>query len=112
MFPMGDADKQGEYTEIAADADVGVLVVKRRSCSSGSSVYKGAAMLVAVMTFIAILLLAEFLRGHVMPMVTNVNQVINKADVVFSLLYEYLCQRTQLVSPTDCSILQSALSLS
>ena len=103
---MSDADK--EYTEIAAKEEVGVLIVKRRTCGN---VYKAGVMGVALLTFIAILLLAEFLRGHVMPMVSNVNQVINKADVVFSLLYEYLCQRTQLVSPTDCAILQSALSL-
>ena len=86
-----------------------VMPPPRRRCGA-SSMFRCCVMVITAMTFLSILLLAEFIRGHVAPMVASVSQVINKADVVFNLLYEYLCLRTQLVSPTDCVILQNALA--
>ena len=89
------------------------ILLKRRNCCRryGNSMYQAATLALAVFILLAILGLAQFLRSHVLPMVTTVTVVINKADVVFNLLYDYLCERTHLVSPADCVILKKALSL-
>ena len=103
-------DMDTPYTAVES---VNFVAHKRRNCCRrhGNSICQGVTLVLAIFTVIAILLLAQFLRGHVQPMVTTVTTVINKADVVFKLLYDYLCERTHLVSPTDCVILQKALML-
>jgi hypothetical protein len=97
----------------AVDSESPEKLPTRRNCCRryGNLIYQMAALALAIFTLLAILGLAQFLRGHVLPMVTSVTVVINKADVVFNLLYDYLCERTHLVSPADCIILQKALSL-
>lgn len=97
----------------AVEADALEKSPPRKNCCRryGNLIYQMAALALAIFTLVAILGLAQFLRGHVLPMVTSVTVVINKADVVFNLLYDYLCERTHLVSPADCVILQKALSL-
>jgi len=103
----------GMDTAYTAVEPVDSVVHKRRNCCRrhGNSICQGVSLALAIFTAVAILLLAQFLRGHVQPMVTTVTAVINKADVVFNLLYDYLCERTHLVSPADCVILHKALLL-
>jgi len=61
-------------------------------------------------TFVTLFLLGNYLKTSVAPVITNVHEIIRKADVVFNLLYEYLCVRTQLVSVDDCITLKKALA--
>lgn len=96
----------------AVESEDDVEPKRRNACRRhGNSVCHGATLALAILILVVILGLAQFLRGHVLPMVTTVTVIIKKADVVFNLLYDYLCERTHLVTPADCVILQKALSL-
>lgn len=62
-----------------------------------------------VSTFVTIFLLCYFMQTRILPVVSNVTTIINKADAVFHLLYTYLCDKTHLISAEDCQRLRHVL---
>lgn len=84
------------------------VAVKKRN--GWSALYKISLFVGVFSTLTMLLVLIQFVRGHVLPLVHHVSLVINRADVVFNLLYDYLCERTHLVSAEDCLVLKNVLA--
>jgi hypothetical protein len=85
------------------------LKIAEYSCSWKLFFYNCIMSSFTVSTFVTIFLLCYFMQTKILPVVSNVTTIIDKADAVFHLLYAYLCDKTHLISAEDCLKLKHVL---
>jgi hypothetical protein len=78
-----------------------------RKCFSFSVVLQGIGV-VSLLATLAIVATIGYMFSHsVVPVVDHVQVIARRADVMFRLMYDYVCNKTHLLTVDDCALLKT-----